>query len=148
MKHFGGAADILVFLVIFAAAGAWFWHDDGREVIDFGQAIEASAEDGRAGSWIGVSIPVRKLRDCAIIQDGEGLQGYFDGETGSRPMNWRRDGGLLAPGEDVQFGKLQARIPQEAPPGPAYMVFEPRFKCRFREVPAYAPPIAFTVLEN
>ena len=149
MKFFDTAAEVLIVVAIFGAVGFWFWNEDGQDVVDFGPAMQATAEDGTPGEWIAVSLPVRKLRPCQIVQDGGGLNGFFVGEVEPRALEWRRDGPLLKTDEHtLQIGAIQARIPIDAPPGPASLAFNPRFKCRIRTVAARSPAIAFTVLEN
>lgn len=119
-----------------------------RDVVNWGPDTQFEIEDGEPGEWVTAEIPVVKVRDCVLFADG-GRAGpviYYADKAISQTMKWERNGPPLKAKNGVwQRGSIRFRIPVDAKPGKASMVFQASFRCTLATVRQQSPAASFTI---
>lgn len=139
--------SLLALVIVVAAAVVFFVYDRTRPVVSFDQSAHMQVSDAAPGEWTQLLVPVVKHRDCVLQPDSRGPIILFEDGTEMASPLWLRDGPLLSPVPGRwQRGAAKFRIPDDAPPGPATIIFEASFQCMLGRVTHRTPPAHFNVL--
>lgn len=115
-------------------------------VIYFGPPSSIEITNAAPGEWSTASIPIKKRRDCPLSADSRVLVSYPASEA-LEAAQWTRDTPQFDVSKEWQGAEIAFKVPYDAPPGEAVVIFEPVFGCTALSVRQRSPAARFTILE-